>query len=174
VRDKGEFFLYNGWLIIQLYHDKVIQVEFWNAIQVFILANGNINQSQLSLLVPFNQFPLLPLPFVVFGLNISTNKVANCNWPCIIICFQLFSFCNIWGVMNFVISIFKNSISFTTCEILMAYVITDELVNNHLFFLFNFLLGFLCTLGNLHALVLRLLKLADGVIPTFALCHPQT
>jgi len=58
-------------------------------------------------------------------------------------------------------------------EILMAYVITDELVNNHLFSLFNFLLGFLCTLGNLHALVLRLLELADGVVPTFALSSPN-
>jgi len=55
----------------------------------------------------------------------------------------------------------------------MAYIIVDELVNNHLFFLLNFLLGFLCTLGNLHALVLRLLELADGVIPTFALSSPN-
>jgi hypothetical protein len=72
-------FLYNGWLIIQLYHDKVIQDEFWNAIQVFILTNGNTNQSQLSLLVPFNQFPLLPLPSMVFGFNTTANKVANWN-----------------------------------------------------------------------------------------------
>jgi hypothetical protein len=48
-------------MIIQLYHDKVIRDEFWNEIQVFILTNGNTNQSQL---------PLLPLPFMVKGLNI--------------------------------------------------------------------------------------------------------
>jgi hypothetical protein len=54
-------------MIIQLYHDKVIRDEFWNEIQVFILTNGNTNQSQL---------PLLPLPFMVKGLNIWK---VNCN-----------------------------------------------------------------------------------------------
>ncbi len=55
-------YLNNGWLIIQLYNDKIIQDEFWNGIQVFIPTNGNTNQNSLSLLVPSNQFPLLPLP----------------------------------------------------------------------------------------------------------------
>jgi hypothetical protein len=63
--------------------------------------------------------------------------------------------------MNFVISIFKILISFTTCvKLLMAYAIANEPIDNHLFFLFNFLLGSPCRLGNVHALVLEQSKLA--------------
>jgi hypothetical protein len=73
--------------------------------------------------------------------------------------------------MNFVMSIFFNSISFTTCvKLLMTFTIISELIDN---LLYSFLLSVPCTLGNLRALVLRLSKLVDGVIPTFA-CHPQT
>ncbi len=76
--------------------------------------------------------------------------------------------------MNFVISIFFNSISFNiSVKLLMAFAIANELVDNRLFFLFSFLFSFLYTPSNLHALVLKLLKLADGVIPTFALSSPN-
>jgi hypothetical protein len=33
----------------------------------------NTNQSQLSILIPSNQLPLLPLPYVVFGFNTYVN-----------------------------------------------------------------------------------------------------
>jgi hypothetical protein len=55
----------------------------------------------------------------------------------------------------------------------MAFAIANELVNNCFFFLFSFLLDFLYTPSNLHALVFELLKLVDGVIPTFALSSPN-
>jgi hypothetical protein len=55
----------------------------------------------------------------------------------------------------------------------MASTIVDEPMDNYLFFLSNFLLGFPCTQGNLHALVIGLSKLADGVVPTFALSFPN-
>jgi len=56
-------------------------------------------------------------------------------------------------------------------KILMAFVIVKEPMDNYLFFLSSFLLGFPCT--PLHALVLGLSKLTDWVVPAFA-CHPQT
>jgi hypothetical protein len=37
----------------------------WNP--SFYSPNGNTNQSQLSLLIPSNQLPLLPLPYVVLA-----------------------------------------------------------------------------------------------------------
>jgi hypothetical protein len=59
-------------------------------------------------------------------------------------------------------------------KLLMACAIVDELVDNGLFFLSSFLLGLLCTPNNLHALVLGLLKLVDGVVSTFALSSLNT
>jgi len=40
---------------------------------------ANTNQSQLSLLIPSNQLPLLPLPYVVFGFNTYVNITTICN-----------------------------------------------------------------------------------------------
>ncbi len=119
--------------------------------------------------------PLLPLPCMVSSFNTFINKATNYNWPCIIIYFPSSSLCNIWDVINFFISIFFFQISFTTCvKLLMASIIVDEPMDNHLFFLFNFLLGFPCTLCNLHAQVLGLSKLTNGVVLTFALSSPNT
>jgi len=94
--------LNNEWLIIQLYHDKIIQYEFWNGIQVFIPTNGNVNHSQLSLLIPSNQLPLIPLPSMVFGFNTFVNKTTNYNWPCIIIFFPLFQVATfeVWWILS--------------------------------------------------------------------------
>jgi hypothetical protein len=144
----------------------------WNP--SFYFHKWKYKSKSIVIIVPFNQLPLLPLPFVVFNLNPSTNQTINYNWPCIIFCFPFSSLCNIWDVMNFVISIFYNSISFTTyVKLLMASIIVNEPMNNRLFFISNFLLGFLYTPGNLHALVLGLSKLVDGVVPTFALSSPN-
>jgi hypothetical protein len=77
--------------------------------------------------------------------------------------------------MNFVIFHFLNSISFIICvKLLMALVVIDEPMDNHLYFHFNFSLNFLCTLHSLHALILRLLKLINEVFLTFALSSPYT
>jgi hypothetical protein len=57
----------------------------------------------------------------------------------------------------------------------MAFAIANEHVDNHLFFFSSFLLGFLYTLCNLHALVLQLLELIDEVVvPIFALSSLNT
>jgi len=49
---------------------------------------------------------------------------------------------------------------------MMAFAIAKEQVNNLPLFL-AFLLGSLCTIGNLHVLVLGLVELKNGVAPTF-------
>jgi hypothetical protein len=75
--------------------------------------------------------------------------------------------------MNFFISIFSFQ-SPPIVKLVMASTITNEPLHNLLFFLSNFFLGFPCTLSNLNALVLRLLKLVHGAIPTFVLSSPNT
>jgi len=145
----------------------------WNP--SFYFHKWKYKSKSIVIIVPFNQLPLLPLPFVVFSLNPCANQTTNYNWPCIIFCFEFFSLCDIWDVMNFVISIFYDSISFTTCvKLLMASTIVNEPINNRLFFISSFLLGFLYTLGNLLALVLGLSKLTYGVVPTYALSSSNT
>jgi hypothetical protein len=140
----------------------------WNP--TFYFHKWKYKSKSIAIIVPSNQLPLLPLPSMVFGFNPYANQVINYNWRCIIFCFPFSSFCNILDVMNFVISIFYNSISFTTCvKLLTTSTIVSEPINSRLFFIFSFLLDFPCTLGNLHALVLGLSKLVGGVVPTFAL-----
>lgn len=105
--------------------------------------------------------------------NWFTHSVLS-SWPCIIICLPFSSFCNIWNVMNFFISIFSFQSPSPIVKLVMASTITNEPLHNLLFFLSNFFLGFPCTLSNLNALVLWLSKLVHGAILTFVLSSPNT
>jgi len=108
----------------------------------------------------------------LWSLANKTTKY-NCLW--IIICLPFFSLCNIWDVMNFFNFIFSNSSFFITfIKIIIASRITNDLVDNFVFFLSSLLLGFYFTLGNLHALVLRLLEFANGIVLTFVMSSPNT
>jgi hypothetical protein len=98
---------HNGLSIIQLYHDKVIQDEFWNGIHVFIPTNGNTNQSQLSLLVPFNQLPLLPQSFLASTHNKQSNQLQLILTPNTKVCFlKLLGIRGVWTSFS--------SLTFTT------------------------------------------------------------
>jgi hypothetical protein len=105
---------------------------------------------------------------MVFGFNTFTNKVTNYNWHCIIICLPFSSFATfeMWWILSSPFFLIQSLSPCMCVKLLMAFAIVKEPMDNYLFFLSSFLLGFPCTWSNLHALVLELSKLRNWVVPT--------